>query len=63
MSFGRKILDLVSARRERPKRIQAEETLRQALVAAPTIWEVLARPDRYAQWYNGQRKDALTGKG
>jgi len=42
---------------------QTEEKLREALDDAPTVWEVLARPDSYAQWYNGQRKDALDGKG
>lgn len=44
-------------------RKQTEEKLREALTEAPTIYEVLARPDSYAQWYNGQRKEALDGKG
>jgi hypothetical protein len=38
---------------------QTEERLREALTDAPTVWEVLARPDSYAQWYEGQRKEAL----
>ena len=42
---------------------QREEKLREALTDAPAIWEVLARPDSYKEWYDGQREDALMETG
>jgi hypothetical protein len=42
---------------------QTEETLREALAEAPTVYEVLARPESYKQWYDGQRKEALRETG
>lgn len=31
----------------------------EALLAAPTVHEVLGRPDLYDRWYKGMRQEAL----
>ena len=41
----------------KPKKAPA--TPAEALAAAPTVEEVLARPHDYAKWYKGPREEAL----
>lgn len=40
---------------------KAPPSLREALEAAPTVWEVLGRPQAYQHWYETVRKEALDG--
>ena len=41
--------------------VKAKVTTTDALLAAMTPEEVLARPHDYAKWYNGMRVEALNG--
>ena len=46
---------------EAPK-MKALATPAEALAAAPTVHEVLARPAAYDEWYKGIRMEALHGQ-
>ena len=39
----------------------AVPSCKEALQAAPTVYEVLGKPQAYEAWYKGMRQEALNG--
>ena len=47
--------------KDEPQKDSAEVALRKALASAPTVHEVLAKPEHYEQWYKASREVLANG--